>query len=458
MSKQQLQSSQQDLQVPETTSVQQQSGATNSEQQQKVRDALYKANYEQALGDALGGALYDVVSDLITMDQMVRYGKDLADSLLDAAVKAASESSGANLNSDAQEKISGGLESLLDPLVEQMIRSETGTELVGKLQNSVGSNPYAVAGAGILAAAVAVLTDMDIPTLTPKLKLGGGFTADAAIDVGSLRNIALGATKVGLSYKREDVRAGIAITRSKEGEFGGSISGQIGNQERHIKGSVELSEEGITAFQIGGAIGLSNQTSLSGSVNGTDPTQIPNWKMQIQSKQGDFTHTGDLNYNASTQDLQAKYSGKSESMLYYANLTSTTDSGAMTPFKKFESGVRYTPQQGDVYSLDYGYNFQDESHNMDLVAQKRLGDFSVRGHQNLQYDDSRGMRSNTELMGAYHIGNDLALLGGADIGHNFNSGDTSVKAKAGIQYKDVPIVLSYDPATKSTSVGITLKF
>ena len=102
MSKQQLQSSQQDVQVPETTSVQQQSGATNSEQQQKVRDALYKANYEQALGDALGGALYDVVSDLITMDQMVRYGKDLADSLLDAAVKAASESSGANLNSDAQ--------------------------------------------------------------------------------------------------------------------------------------------------------------------------------------------------------------------------------------------------------------------------------------------------------------------------------------------------------------------
>jgi hypothetical protein len=61
-------------------------------------------------------------------------------------------------------------------------------------------------------------------------------------------------------------------------------------------------------------------------------------------------------------------------------------------------------------------------------------------------------------MGAYHIGNDLSLIGGADVGQNFNSGETSIKAKAGIQYKDVPIVLSYDPQTKATSVGITLRF
>ena len=56
-----------------------------------MRKAKYLENYEQALGGALGSRLYEVVSDLLTMDQMVRYGKDLADTLLDAAVKAASE-------------------------------------------------------------------------------------------------------------------------------------------------------------------------------------------------------------------------------------------------------------------------------------------------------------------------------------------------------------------------------
>ena len=56
------------------------------------------------------------------------------------------------------------------------------------------------------------------------------------------------------------------------------------------------------------------------------------------------------------------------------------------------------------------------------------------------------------------MSNDLALIGGADIKHDFQNGTTTMLPKAGIQYKDVPIVLSYDPATKSTSVGITLKF
>ena len=42
---------------------------------------------------------------------------------------------------------SGGSEALLDPIVERMIRSETGEKLVQKMQHGVGSNPYAVAGA-----------------------------------------------------------------------------------------------------------------------------------------------------------------------------------------------------------------------------------------------------------------------------------------------------------------------
>src|SRR5210317_793566 len=98
MSKQQLNGSQQETEAPAVESAQQNAGpnaagASNSEQQQKLQEAKYRANYTQALGDALGGRLYDAVADLITMDNMVRYGKDLVDSLLDAAVSAASDAS-----------------------------------------------------------------------------------------------------------------------------------------------------------------------------------------------------------------------------------------------------------------------------------------------------------------------------------------------------------------------------
>ena len=76
---------------------------------------------------------------------------------------------------------------------------------------------------GILVAA-AVLTDADIPTLEQSIKLGGGFSANGSVDLGSLRNIALGASKIGISYKREDVRAGISISRAEDGKLGGEVS------------------------------------------------------------------------------------------------------------------------------------------------------------------------------------------------------------------------------------------
>ena len=87
-----------------------------------------------------------------------------------------------------------------------------------------------------------------------------------------------------------------------------------------------------------------------------------------------------------------------------------------------------------------------------------MGDFSLRGHQQFKYNEQDQLKSNTELMARYHMGTDLSLIGGADIKHDFQTGQTVMLPKAGIQYKDVPIVLSYDPQTKATSVGITLKF
>lgn len=428
---------------------------SNSGQQQKMRKAKYLANYEQALGGALGSRLYEVVSDLLTMDQMVRYGKDLADTLLDAVVKAASEKSGANLTGAVQEDIVGGLEALLDPIVEKMIRSETGEKLVQKMQHGVGANPYAVAGASILAAAVAVLTDADIPTLQQSIKLGGGFSASGSVDLGSIRNIALGASKMGISYKREDVRAGISISRAQDGKLGGEVSGKIGDDKQYLQGKVALNEEGITAFEIGGALGLGDNTNLSAKATGTDPTKIPDWNVQVTTDYGDFKHTGDLKYNSSTQDLFAKYTGEKESLVYYASLSGNAKSNS---FDQFKTGAKYTPGKGDVYSADYQYNFGNQAHQLDLVAQERMGDFSLRGHQQFKYSEKDNLQSNTELMAAYHMSSDLSLIGGADIKHDFGSGNTSMLPKAGIQYKDVPIVLSYDPQTKATSVGITLKF
>ena len=136
-----------------------------------------------------------MVSDLLTMDQMVRYGKGFWPIPYSTQpLKQHLRKSGMNLTNAAQEQVVGGLEALLDPVVERMIRSETGEKLVQK-QHGVGSNPYAVAAVGILVAAGAFLADADIPTLKQSIKLGGGFEANGSVD-GSLPNIALGASRL----------------------------------------------------------------------------------------------------------------------------------------------------------------------------------------------------------------------------------------------------------------------
>ena len=157
----------------------------------------------------------------------------------------------------------------------------------------------------------------------------------------------------------------------------------------------------------------------------------------------------------STQDLFAKYTGEKENYIYYASLSGNAKSDTLSQFKARQNTHRV---KETVYSADYQYSFGNQAHQLDLVAQERMGDFGLRGHQQFKYSEQTQPQSNTELMAAYHMSNDLSLIGGADIKHDFSGSSTTMLPKAGIQYKDVPIVLSYDPQTKATSVGITLKF
>jgi hypothetical protein len=454
MSKQYLDNTQEQQSVDKAAEGPKQ-GASNSAQQDKMREAQFVAEYESALGSWLGPKLYDAVSDQITLDKMTGYGNKLVEALLKLGAGELGKANPA-INDKLQQQIVQGISKELEPLVAKMMQSDTGLKLIEGLQNVVGSNPYGVASVAILAAAGAILADADIPTLKQKINLGKGFSTNLEANLGSFRNIAIGATKVGLAYQKENVfQAGVEISRSKEGDLSGSVSGQVGDNKRNIKGSVNIDEKGITAFDLSGLYALSPNTSLSGRIHGKDPYDIPNMEVQIKTEKGDFTHTGQLKYDSNSENLTAMYSGKSEQLRYQASLVGNTQGNGLI---ESHLGAKYTPNKGDIYSADYRYNFQRDDHNLDLMAQKRMGDFSLRGHQKMSYGKEKGLQSNTELMAAYHMGTDLSLIGGADINHDFQSGETVMLPKAGIQYKDVPITLSFDPRTKSTSVGITLKF
>jgi hypothetical protein len=456
MSKQYLNNSQeqQSEQGTNQQSAQGDQNKSNSDQQAKVKEAAFVAEYESALGSFLGPKLYDAVSDQITLDKMTGYGNKLVEALLKLGIGEL-ENVNPAINDKLQQQMVEGISKELEPIVAKLMQSETGMKLVEGLQNVVGSNPYGVAGVAVLAAAGAILADVDIPTIKQKFNLGKGFSTNLEANLGSLRNIAIGATKVGLAYQQNNLKADVSLARAKDGELSGSVGGQLGDNKRHIKGRVSIGEEGITAYELSGLYAFTENTSLSGKAHSKSPDSIPNMELQIKTKQGDFTHTGQLQFDSNSNNLVAKYSGQSEKFLYQASLDGNVDSRALGTL---QASAQYTPQKGDVYSAKYRHNLDTDARQLNLLAQKRMGNFSLRGHQQLNYDDKDGLRSNTELMGAYHMNNDLSLIGGADVRYDDRSGETAFLPKAGIQYKDVPITLSFDPRTNATSVGITLKF
>ena len=84
-------------------------------------------------------------------------------------------------------------------------------------------------------------------------------------------------------------------------------------------------------------------------------------------------------------------------------------------------------------------------------------DIRWRGIQKLRMDPN-GFDSSTEILGAKALGDDISLIGGGRYDYNGRQGRGTFIPEVGIQYKEIPIVIEYNPEQKSVGVRMTLKF
>ena len=63
----------------------------------------------------------------------------------------------------------------------------------------------------------------------------------------------------------------------------------------------------------------------------------------------------------------------------------------------------------------------------------------------------------TTAQGAYFFNDNFALIGGAQYSGN-NAGDESIAPQIGAQVYGVPLVVTHDFDTQTTTVGFTFKF
>jgi hypothetical protein len=116
------------------------------------------------------------------------------------------------------------------------------------------------------------------------------------------------------------------------------------------------------------------------------------------------------------------------------------------------------PDEFTTYMSKYQFTTgKDVTHTVDMMLEKKLGPVYTRLQQRVNYAASVGVGYETTAQGAYFLNEDFALIGGAQ--YKGGAGiDDSISPQLGIQFKGIPLVVTHDPSSDTTTVGITLKF
>ena len=432
------------------------SNAMRLEQMKKSQEKVAVENYTTVLGKYLGPKLYQAVAAILTEDKMASLAGQAIESVLRSMLQNLGEQT-ANpvlqneaLMSEASKQIAQELEAL----VEDWLGGDSGAALIATLRDWVGANPRMVASLAALAAAGAIIADMDIPTLRSQFKISDQLSASLAANIGSFQNISLENIRAKLEYKGTMVQAAFEAVHSSTQGNSATVSGRLGTDTQHLRGSVTFHEDGVKAYDIGGLYTFADNTRLTGGIGSQNGTDINRINLGISTKSGETTFSGNLNYDPITGTLQAKYDqARSDGLKLGASLSGNTQQGE---FNSFGAYMGYQPKgQFDSVMSRYNYNVEQDAHNLSVTGQKEMGDFKLRGSQNFGYSDNN-VTSSTNLMSAYEVNDRFSVIGGAEYRHDQQGG--RVLPKIGVQYDDVPVIVTYDPANESVSVGISLKF
>ena len=131
------------------------------------------------------------------------------------------------------------------------------------------------------------------------------------------------------------------------------------------------------------------------------------------------------------------------------------DEGALS-----EVGAQYGFKGSDDFSsflMEYRYNLGDRAHHFDVTVEKELMDIRWRAIEKIRKDPNN-FTSSTELLGAIAISDNYSLIGGARYDYSGRDGRGTVIPEVGIQYKDVPIIIEYNPEQESVGVRVGIRF
>jgi hypothetical protein len=115
------------------------------------------------------------------------------------------------------------------------------------------------------------------------------------------------------------------------------------------------------------------------------------------------------------------------------------------------------PEQFQTYMTRYRFKDGDETvHQLDIMIEEKFGPVYARLQQQVAHT-SQGMAYETTAQGAYFINEKFAVIGGAQYRQN-DMGESSLSPQLGAQVYGVPLIVTHNPETNSTTIGVTFKF
>lgn len=203
--------------VQETTAITENSqsryGNSFLQDQLRQRQSPGRLTWQGALGDTMGGKLYDALSAQLTDDKLLGHANSAVDS---AMSKLKSELAGQVQLSD-QEAASMFVSHLDQSLRQIAQQAVVASGLSEGIRDVADANPYSIALAAAAGAVAYVLSNQDLPVIEGKLGIGGGHSLVAGLDPGRTMKLAVEQVRLGYRYQGDKVAALLNLNRFSDG-------------------------------------------------------------------------------------------------------------------------------------------------------------------------------------------------------------------------------------------------
>ncbi len=209
--------------------------------------------------DPMWAAISKLIAEQLGDDKIKEYAKSLAGKSVDLLIAQVKDASNEKdfISKSQIELLGTMLSEQAKKDAETLAASDAAKKFRDQLVTVTKENPGVVVAAAIAAAAVAYLTNADIPEISKKIDILKGLTGEGKLDLGKVQQLTVQQASAALKFSSTHFSAGISGAYAGEGDKkGGSGEANValGDKEVQFKGSLKLNPDGTAKVDLGQAI------------------------------------------------------------------------------------------------------------------------------------------------------------------------------------------------------------